>query len=36
MQKYYVVYDMTPYDEGNNENFIQIGLGKQNDNAEML
>ena len=35
MKEYYVVYDMTPYDESHLD-FIQIGLGLQNNDAEML
>ena len=35
MKNYYVVYDQTPYDE-RKENYNQIGIGLQNDNAEML
>lgn len=31
MKNYYTVYDMSPYDEG--KNFIQIGVGKANQNA---
>lgn len=35
MKEYYVVYDQTPYDErGENYNFVGIGL--QNNDAEML
>jgi len=30
MKDYYVVYDMTPKDELN-ENWIQVGIGRQND-----
>ena len=29
IKDYYVVFDMTPYDE-RNENYIQIGIGKKN------
>ena len=35
MKEYYVVYDQTPYDE-RNEKYNQVGIGLQNDNAEML
>ena len=30
MKDYYVVFDMTPKDE-RNENFVQVGIGRQND-----
>jgi hypothetical protein len=30
MKEYYVVYDMTPRDE-RNEDFIQVGIGRQNN-----
>ena len=35
MKEYYVVYDATPYDE-RNEKYLQIGIGIQNNEAEML
>ena len=30
MKEYYVVFDMTPKDE-RNEDYIQVGIGRQND-----
>jgi hypothetical protein len=35
MKDYYVVYDQTPYDE-RSEQYNQIGIALQNNNAEML
>jgi hypothetical protein len=35
MKEYYVVYDQTPYDE-RSENYNFIGIGIQNNDAEML
>lgn len=32
MRKYYVVYDMTPYDE-RQQDYIQVGIGLQNSEA---
>ena len=34
-KQYYLVYDMTPYDE-RREDFIQIGFGLQNETAEVM
>ena len=33
-KKFYVVYDMTPYDE-RGEDYIQIGFGVQNNSADV-
>ena len=35
MQNYYTVFDMTPHDE-RGENFIQIGLARQNPNNVII
>ena len=34
MQEYYTVFDMTPYDEYN-QDFIQIGIAKANPSDEI-
>ena len=35
MLNYYIIYDMTPYDEGNSKN-IRMGIGKKNPNFNIL